>query len=102
MNELAAETRGMRGPNNDLLEALSITVIARFPELSRVPRAARRSEAIKGRQGEDQQRAGGEWRAGERVVEQAGGRAWYGCSECDVTGSSAGMLLVEQHLAAIR
>lgn len=64
MNELAAETRGMRGPNNDLLEALSITVIARFPELSRVPRAARRSEAIK----DDKVRSSsGRAASGERV-----------------------------------
>ena len=57
-----------------MLEALLIMVIARVPErlVFHVDHGER------GRQGEQQQRAGGGWRAGERVSRRAGGRAYIG------------------------
>lgn len=52
---------------NDLLEALSIMVIARVPECL----AFHVGHGERGYQGEQKQRACGEWRAGERASDQA-------------------------------
>lgn len=77
----------MRGPNNDLLEALSIMVIACVPECL----ASHVVHGERGYQGEQQQRAGGEWRADERVGRRASERVCLvqACdvAVCDVTGS---------------
>lgn len=77
---------------NDLLEALSIMVIARVPECL----AFHVGHGERGYQGEHQQRACGEWRADERV-EQADGRVTESVcvcmcdvAVCDVTGSLRG------------
>lgn len=71
-----------------MLEALSIMVIARVPECLafHVEQGERGYQVIKGEQ--QQQRAGGEWRAGERVSVSG--------AVCDVTGSLRGRLV--EHL----
>lgn len=75
---------------NDLLEALSIMVIARVPECL----AFHVGHGERGYQGEQQQRAGGEWRAGERVSGRATKPVLCVCvcdvAVCDVTGSLRG------------
>lgn len=90
----------MRGPNNDLLEALSIMVIARVPECL----AFHVVHGERGYQGEQQQRAGGGWRADERVGRRASERVCLvqACdvAVCDVTGSL--VLLFARPFASIR